>query len=188
MAAEMFLLKEFLPTSALGLGWLADSLKTPTMDAHQLNKPLADDDMLRTKGQDFEALIASANTNSFRLMLTRLLSNEHNRKNSDEVRLASVQVNRYQLRQPKALFRSLVQEEHARAWLNESIEAGRKSYMIVELQTAVDPSLSKAHSKEHSTDIDLTVPVSTILTGGVDVFGLGKSCFICYQVEVGFGS
>jgi hypothetical protein len=175
MAAEMFLLKEFLPLSALGLGWLADSLKTPTMDAHQLDKLLTDDDMLRSKGQDFEALVASANTNSFRLMLTRLLTNEHSRTNKDEVHLASVQVNRYQLRQPKALFRKLVQEEQARAWLNESIEGGRKSYMIVELQTAFDPSLSQAHDKKHSTDVDLTVPVSTILTGGVDVLGLGMA-------------
>jgi hypothetical protein len=147
------------------------------MDAHPLKQPLAVDETLQTMGQDFETLVSSARTNSFRLMLTRLLNNDNNWTDSKDVRLASVQVNRYQLRQPKAFFRKLVEDEQARAWLNESIESGRKSYMIVELQTAFDPSLSRNHSKEHSADVDVTVPVSTILTGGVDVFGLGTPRF-----------
>lgn len=173
MAEKLLLLNEFLPTSALGLGWLADSLKSPTMDPYQLTKPLPPDAVMRIAGQNFEALASQASTNSFRLSLTRLLSNTNSFTNGKDAELKSVAVNRYQLRQPRALFRDLVRDEEARAWLNDSIESGRKSYLIVELQTAKDPTLSKGQSKEVSADVDLTVPVSTILTSGADILGLG---------------
>lgn len=88
--------------------------------------------------------------------------------------MSSLQVNRYQLRQPKALFRDLVQNEAARRWLNDSIEAGRKTYLVVELQTAMDPSMDRGRSKGVSVDAEVTVPVSTIATGGVDILGLGE--------------
>jgi hypothetical protein len=180
MAGNLLLLNEFLPPSALGLGWLADSIKTPTMDAYQLRKPLATDAVMRIAGQNFEALASSASKNSFRLSLTRLLSNSNNFKSTKDATLSSLQVGRYQLRQPKALFRDLVKDEEARAWLNDSIRSGRKSYLIVELQTATDPSLERGQSREHGTDVDLTVPVSTIVTGGIDIFGLGMLRIQCY--------
>jgi len=173
MAGNLLLLNEFLPPSALGLGWLADSIKNPTMDAYQLKTPLSAEAVMRVAGQNFEALASSASTNSFRLSLTRLLSNSNSFKTAKDTQLSSLQVSRLQLRQPKALFRDLVKNEEARAWLNDSIESGRKTYLIVELQTAMDPSLNQGRSKEHSTDVDLTVPVSTIATGGIDVLGLG---------------
>ncbi|PSN65156.1 hypothetical protein BS50DRAFT_677974 [Corynespora cassiicola Philippines] len=174
MAANLLLLNEFLPASALGLGWLADSLKDPMMDAYQMKKPIPADAVLRMAGQNFESLASSASTNSFRLSLTRLLSNSDSFKSAKDSELKSVQVNRYLLRQPKMLFKQLVKDEEARAWLNETIEAGHKSYLIVELQTAKDPSLSRSESKENAVDVDVTVPVSTIATGGMDILGLGE--------------
>lgn len=173
MAANLLLLSEFLPPSALGLGWLADSIQNPTMDAYQLRKPLATDAVMRITGQNFEALASAASTDSFRLSLTRLLKDSNTFKSANNATLSSLQVERYQLRQPKALFRDLVSDEEARAWLNDSIESGRKIYLVVELQTAKDPSLKKGHSKDNETDVDLTVPVSTIATGGMDILGLG---------------
>ncbi|KAF2009744.1 hypothetical protein BU24DRAFT_497305 [Aaosphaeria arxii CBS 175.79] len=183
MAANLLLLNEFLPSSALGLGWLADTLKDPVMDAFQSPKPIPEESVLRTVGQNFEALASSASTNSFRLSLTRLLKNSDSFKNSKDAELKAVEVNRYLLRQPKAVFRELVKDEQARAWLNETIETGHRSYMIVELQTAKDPALGRKQTSESSVDVDLTVPVSTIATGGVDVLGLGAQL----DSEVGGG-
>lgn len=174
MASNLLLLNEFLPPSALGLGWLADSLKTPTMDAYENKSPLSADAIMRLSGQNFEALANASSSNSFRLSLTRLLSTSNEWKHAQDEKMSSLQVSRYQLRQPKALFRDLVRDEEARRWLNDSIESGRKSYLVVELQTAMDPAMERGKSKGVSTDVDLTVPVSTIATGGVDVLGLGE--------------
>ncbi|KAK8151064.1 hypothetical protein IWX90DRAFT_134687 [Phyllosticta citrichinensis] len=181
MASKLLLLNEFLPTSALGLGWLADSMKSPTMDAYQLTKPLPTEAVMRIAGQNFEAMASAASSNSFRLSLMRLLSNSNTFKNENDAELKSVAVNRYQLRQPRALFKELVRDEEAREWLNDSIESGRKSYLIVELQTAKDPTISKGQNKGFSTDVDLTVPVSTIATGGIDILGWGE------QLDSGVG-
>ena len=137
MAKQLLMLNEFVPTSALGSGWLSESLKNPTMDACQLQAVLPDEAVLRAAGQNFESLASSAGTNSVRLSLTRLLTNANSFKNSKEIKLASVKVNRYQLRQPKTLFKDLVQTEYARSWLNDCIQIGRKSYLVVELQAAV---------------------------------------------------
>lgn len=168
------LLNELLPSSALGLGWLVESLKNPTMDSCERKGPLPADAVMQVAGQSFDALAATASKNSFRLSLTRLLNNSNESKNENNMKLESIKVNRYQLRQPRSIFKELVSDEKARAWLNESIEQGRKTYLIVELQTAVNAVISKGESKEHSTDVDLTVPVSTIATGGADVLGLGS--------------
>ena len=66
MASNLLLLKEFLPTSALGLGWLSDQLSDPMMDAFTPTKTLTEEDVLRTVGQNFEGLASSASNNSSR--------------------------------------------------------------------------------------------------------------------------
>ncbi|KAL9082836.1 MAG: hypothetical protein Q9165_008764 [Trypethelium subeluteriae] len=183
MASQLMLMNEFLPTNALVLGGLVESLKNPVMDAYMPNIPLPDDSILPMPAKSFQALLSSNNSTSFRLALTKLLKTSHNIQDGSDVSLQSMKVNRYQLKQPKQTFKKLCQEdEEARRWLNDGIQAGNKSYLVVELQIAEDPTLSTKRTKSHRTDADLTVPVSTIATGGADVLGIGAA------LDVGAGT
>ncbi|KAK8242775.1 CHAT domain-containing protein [Phyllosticta capitalensis] len=173
MATKQFILDEFLPTSALGLGWLVESLENPSMDAFQPKKPLAADAVMRIAGQDFDTLASTARKYPFRLSLTQILSSEASFRNEDNVQLKSAELSHCSLRQPRALFKEMLRDGDARAWMEECVQAARKFYVVVELYTAKDPKLSKGHSKAHTTDVDLSLPIDALALGGADVLGLG---------------
>ncbi|KAF2238010.1 hypothetical protein EV356DRAFT_508587 [Viridothelium virens] len=183
MASQLMLLNEFLPANALNLGGLVESVKNPVMDAYMPKIPLLEDSILSMPAKSFQALLSSNNSTSFRLALTKLLKTSHNIQDGSDVSLQSMKVNRYQLKQPKQIFKKLCQEdEEARNWLNDGIQAGNKSYLVVELQIAENPTLSAKKTKSHQTDADVTVPVSTIATGGADILGVGAA------LDVGVGA
>ncbi|KAF1345094.1 hypothetical protein BDV97DRAFT_41046 [Delphinella strobiligena] len=174
MASKMMLLDEFLPATALGLGTLVESLMNPIMDAYKPALPLPEDAVLPTAASSFDVLSSSSKSTSFRVALTRLLDTSHSIDGGRGTRLQSAQVKRYQLRQPRAIFKALCQEDEAtRTWLEQGIQAGNKSYMVVELQTVVDPSVQREDVYKNTTKGELTVPVSAIASSGMDSLGLG---------------
>jgi hypothetical protein len=176
MASPLILLDEFLPMNALGLGSLVESLKNPVMDAYTPKRPLPPDAVLPMPAKSFRTLFSSSNSTSFRLTLTRLLGSSYTVQNESDVSLQSIRVNRYQLKQPKEIFRELcLEDEKARQWLNDGIQAGNKSYLVVELQTAEDATISLSKKKMNKTDADITRLVSTIAAGGVGVPGVGAA-------------
>lgn len=176
MAAQLLLLNEFLPCTALTLGSLVESLKDPIADAFTPSRALPEDAVLGLPVKTFSALLSNSSDTSFRLALTRLLETSHSMKNAEDTKLESVLVRRYKLKQPRELFSELCTEDSkARRWLESGIRAGRKSYLVVELQTAFDAVITRHDSHGHETKADLTVPVSTIATGGADVLGLGQA-------------
>lgn len=168
------LLDEFLPTTALGLGTLVESLINPTVDAYKSALPLPEDAVLPMAANSFDVLSSSSKSTSFRVALTRLLDTSHSIDQECGTRLQSAQVKRYQLRQPGTIFKALCQEdEAARELLEQGIKAGNKSYMVVELQTVVDPSVRREDVHKNTTKGELTIPVSAIASSGMDIFGLG---------------
>lgn len=180
------LLNEFLPSTALTLGSLVESLKDPIADAFTPSQPLPEDAVLGLPVKTFSALLSNSSDTSFRLALTRLLETSHSMKNAEDTKLESVLVKRYKLKQPRDLFAELCgEDQRARRWLESGIQAGRKSYLVVELQTAVDAVVTRHDSHGHETKADLTVPVSTIATSGADVLGLGKALDVGAGVGVG---
>jgi hypothetical protein len=60
-------------------------------------------------------------------------------------------------------------DERARQWLSEGIQQGKKSFMVVELQTAEDAVIAQRKREGDSFGIDGTVPVATIATYGADL-------------------
>lgn len=174
MAAQMLLLNETIPVEALRLGSLVDSLKSPAMDAFTLHDELPADAVISTQARSFGALFSSAKSPSFKLHLSQMLNIDHVDTKQDSADLNSTSVRHYQLKQPRQVFKQLCQNSAAREWLNDGIQSGRKSYMVVDLQTAEDPSLTQRQEKKHETSLDANVPVSLIATGGMDVLGLGS--------------
>ncbi|KAF2098107.1 hypothetical protein NA57DRAFT_76902 [Rhizodiscina lignyota] len=176
MASQLLLVEELVPVDALGLGGLVQSLKNPIMDAYSPKPPLPSDAVLLTSVNSFQSRISSTQSKSFRLAVTRLLSAAYNIEHGGDVQLRSINVNRYQLRQPKEVFRRLcLEDETARQWLNAGIQSCNKSFLIVEMHTAKNAAITWTERKSRQHHSDLTVPVSTIATGGMDVLGFGGS-------------
>lgn len=172
----MMLLDECLPMGALSLGSLVESIRNPIMDAYVPKSPLPSDAVLTIAAKSFQGLMSSSNAASFRVSLTRLFDVGGSSENGAEASLHAMQVNRYVLKQPREIFRAMcLGDEKARQYLNEGIQAGNKSYLVVELQTATNPMIKRSDTKKSSSDANVTVPVSTIATGGADVLGLGSS-------------
>jgi hypothetical protein len=184
MASQMMLLDECLPMEALSLGSLVESIQNPIMDAYVPKVPLPSDAVLTVAAKSFQGLMSSSNATSFKVALTRLFDIGHSSENGAEATLNSIKVNRYVLKQPRELFKTLcLGDEKARQWLNDGIQAGSKSYLVVELQTATNPKITKSDTTKSSTDANVTVPVSTIATSGADVLGLGAA--LDTSVDVG---
>ncbi|KAF2123086.1 hypothetical protein BDV96DRAFT_593540 [Lophiotrema nucula] len=176
MASQMMLLNELIPKDALSLGSLVESIQNPIVDAYINRTTLPPDAVLPIPAKGFEALSTASKSNSFNVALTKLFGIGHDNAASAEASLKSIQVTRYMLKQPKQLFKELCSKnEEARGWLNDGIQAGSKSYLVVEVQTARDAILSHRDTASSSSDLKATVPTSTIATGGADILGLGQA-------------
>ncbi|KAF2739269.1 hypothetical protein EJ04DRAFT_508974 [Polyplosphaeria fusca] len=184
MASQLMLLDECVPLSALALGSLVESIQNPIMDAYVPKQPLPPEDVLLIPAKSFQGLMSSGTENNLKVALTRLFDISGSTEEKSSASLSSMRVNRYVLRQPRQLFKLLcVADEKAREWLNDGILAGNKSYLVVELQTATNPKITRSDTRKRSADVDATIPVSAIATGGVDVLGLGAA--LDTGVEVG---
>ncbi|KAF2258504.1 hypothetical protein CC78DRAFT_572475 [Lojkania enalia] len=166
MASQMMLLDECLPMDALGLGTLVESIHNPVMDAYVPKETLPADAILKIPAKSFQGLASSSSESSFRLALTRLFGISHSSEDGTEASLRSIKVIRYVLKQPREIFKSLCYEdEKARQWLNDGIQAGSKSYLVVELQTAMDPKITRSDTRKRSTDANASIPVDAIAPG-----------------------
>ena len=184
MASQMMLLDDCLPMNALGLGSLVESIRNPIMDAYIPKEAIPKDAVLCVPAKSFEGVLSSSADDSFKLALTKLFHISHSSEDESAATLKSIRVNRYVLKQPKELFRTLcLKDEMARQWLNDGIKANSKSYLVVELQTAQDATITRSDTTKNSNSAGVTVPVSTIATGGADVLGLGAALDVSADVS-----
>lgn len=165
-----------MPMDALRLGSLVESIQNPIMDAYVPTDPITPEAFQKIPYKSFNGLMSSANAASFRTALTRLFDIGHSSDTEAAATLEAMQVNRYILKQPRDIFKSLcLSNEKARQWLQDGIQAGSKSFLVVELQTATNPKVTRSDSHSTKTDANVTVPVSMIATQGADVLGLGAA-------------
>jgi hypothetical protein len=160
--------------SALALGSLVESVRNPIMDAYVPKNPVPKDAVLCVPAKSFEGVLSNGEANNFKLALTKLFHISHSSEEESAATLKSIRVNRYVLKSPKELFRTLcLGDESARQWLNDGIKANSKSYLVVELQTAQDATITRSDTTKRSNEVGITVPTSTIATGGADVLSMG---------------
>jgi hypothetical protein len=76
----------------------------------------------------------------FDAQISRLVATSYQRSLNDNVRISSREGRIYELKQPRALFKSLCENSEVKEWLEEDIKSGSKSYMIVGYRTFSDAS------------------------------------------------
>ncbi|KAF9630329.1 hypothetical protein BFW01_g891 [Lasiodiplodia theobromae] len=172
MAPPYLVLPQLLPLHAVPVGSLVCSLLEPHVDIfkQQLGPDVSPG--FQTTALDLSGFVQKSRETRFYAALTQLLNVHTQPGSAGGTHLASKAVKRYEMTSHREAFAELCASEDARAWLEESVRAGEKCYLIVGVTTVLDARVSQAHAKRVATGVDLTAPVSTALTGGIDVFGV----------------
>ncbi|KAB2568883.1 hypothetical protein DBV05_g12435 [Lasiodiplodia theobromae] len=172
MAPPYLVLPQLLPVHAVPVGSLVCSLLEPHVDIFKRQLGPDVDPGFQTTALDLSGFVQKSRETRFHAALTQLLNVHTQPGSAGGTHLASKAVKRYEMTSHREAFAELCASEDARAWLEESVRAGEKCYLIVGVTTVLDARVSQAHSRRIATGVDLTAPVSTALTGGIDVFGI----------------
>ncbi|KAL0265012.1 hypothetical protein SLS55_000968 [Diplodia seriata] len=172
MAPPYLVLPQLLPVHAVPVGSLVCSLLEPHVDIFKGQRDIDVAAGFQTTAVDLSGYIQKSRDTRFYAALTQLLNIHLQPGSAGGTHLASKAVKRYELTSHREAFAELCATEKARAWLEESVKAGEKCYLVVGVTTVLDARVSQAHTNRVSTGVGLTAPVSTVMTGGIDAFGV----------------
>lgn len=172
MAPPYLVLPQLLPVHAVPVGSLVCSLLEPHVDIFKRQHEAGIAAGFQTTALDLSSSIHKSRNTRFYAALTQLLNIHTQPGSAGGTQLATKAVKRYEMTSHREAFADLCSSEDARAWLEESVRAGEKCYLVVGATTVLDARVSHAHATSIATGADLKAPVSTALTGGIDVFGI----------------
>jgi hypothetical protein len=113
-------------------------------------------------------LLEATKDTKYKANVTRILSASFEKSATDTKWLGDCEVRRYQLKDPKKLFKKIIKLEETREWLQDEIRDGAgAAYFMVGYLTAIDATGYERASNSSGTSVDAQVPVGDILTHGV---------------------
>jgi len=113
-------------------------------------------------------LLESTKDTTYKTNVTRILSASFEKSATDTKWLGDCEVRRYQLKDPKKLFKKIIKLQETREWLQDEIRDGAgAAYFMVGYLTAVDATGYEGASNSSGISVDAQVPVGDILTHGV---------------------
>jgi len=115
-------------------------------------------------------LLEESSDTDFKAQVTKLLSSSLTKSATDTQWLSACEVRKYQLRNPKSLFKDLIKRDGMRKWLQNEIEDGTDEvYFIVGYYTVLDAESYRGTQKAHKIGAIGEVPVGYIATQGAGV-------------------
>ncbi|GME56285.1 uncharacterized protein LTHEOB_4188 [Neofusicoccum parvum] len=172
MAPPFLVLPQLLPAHSVPVGSLVCSLLEPHVDILKEERGVEEESGFQATALDLSGFIQKSRSTRFSVALTQLLNVHTEPGSAGGTHLSSKAVKRYELASHRERFAELCTGEKTKTWLEESVKAGEKCYMVVGVMTVLDAKISQIHSERVATGVDLTAPVSTALTGGIDIFGI----------------
>jgi hypothetical protein len=155
--------------SDLSLGSFIADPRYPTQDALSVITAKIDVDYLVRAQQDFDGLLDSISTSSFRAQITRLLNLSRSKTTTSSLHLKAKAGSLYELKSPKTFFKLACAEAKARKWLQEGLEQAEDSYFVVGLRTFHDASVGQSGRRNESLKGNATVPVGDAVKSNTGV-------------------
>lgn len=172
MSPPYLVLPRLLPVDAVPVGSLVCSLLDPHIDVFKPPVEIEDDESFLSTATSLSGFVQESRSRKFSAALTQLLNVHVQPGSGGGTYLSSSAVRRYELDSHRKKFAEICADEEAREWLEEGVKAGEKCYMVVGVMTVLDAKVLQIHNRGTGAGFDVTAPVSTALTGGVDLFGI----------------
>ncbi|KAI9826048.1 MAG: hypothetical protein M1832_000497 [Thelocarpon impressellum] len=185
MGSKLVLLNSLIPVEEVRLGGLVSELLSPQTNAFSSTLPLESENVYIDENEDFGTTLARSRDDAFRSSLTRLLNTMVKAGAEESVQLSSAKSRNLELRQPRKVFTELCALPAAREWLESGVREGEKSYLVIGYRTVSNATFTAKSSSQVQLSGDVTVPVSTIATGGADVLGLGSALDVSVGADHG---
>jgi hypothetical protein len=155
--------------SDLSLGSFVADPRYPTQDALSVITAKKDVDYSVRNQEDFDGLLGSGSTSSFKAQVTRLLNLSRSKTTRSSLHLTAKAGSLYELKSPKTFFKLACAEPKARKWLQEGLEQAESSFFIVGLRTFRDASVGQSGRQSESLKGDATVPVGDAVKSNTGV-------------------
>ncbi|KAI9681367.1 MAG: hypothetical protein M1817_002650 [Caeruleum heppii] len=182
MKSNFVLLNTLIPVEEVRLGGLVCDLLSPQTNAFTDQLPAESSNVYVDENKDFGTRLAQSSDDGFSSNLTKLFKTMTKVENEESIQLSSASVKNSELRQPRKVFTELCTFPAAREYLETGVREGEKSYLVIGFRTVSDATFAAKSSSTLKLSGKVTVPVSTIATGGADVLGLGAA------LDVGVGA
>lgn len=173
MGPPFLLLPQLLPVEEVRLPSLIPSLQAPDQGAFPSRSGRATewgDDIAVTSLLSVEAFSREHTSTTLSAAFTKLLTTHFGPEKEDSLHISSKLVKEYRLRDQKTAFRRLCGSDDGKAWLEDGIQSGEKSYLLVGAVTVSDASISQVQSHARHVGAEISAPVGTVLGHGMDPF------------------
>ena len=161
-----------IPAERVPVPSLVSSLVEPHVDLYRPSVSIPASEALETTAQALSGYVEKSKSRRFSAALTQLLELHFEPVKTGKTQLSAKAVKSYELTAQRECFSQICEDPGAQKWLEDSIKAGESSYMVVGVMSVLDAEIVQNQLQRRSTGVDLTIPVSTVLSGGTDALGI----------------
>jgi hypothetical protein len=153
----------FLPPNAVSLGRFVTSFDEPHHDFH--DPPCSPGpDVIEKVHIQYDSNHDAAKQRVGASRLTGLLSSSFSKRLESSLRVTANEAKTYYLNNVGQWFRTALEHEETRKWIERNIDGGEDIYMVVAYHTLQDSRIAEHLQEQRFTGGQVTVPVSTALT------------------------
>src|SRR6266536_4224665 len=176
MATKLILTDVPFTLEDVRLGSLIPNIRNPHQDALAPTTAIEGKDYTVRTQKNFKTLLSSEHELSFSAYFTKLLSVDHASTSKAHLELSSKEGIIYEMNQPKKWFRELCKLKEVQDWLQEGIDDGQDTFMIIGFRTLKDAKLEQRGEATLQTKFQADIPIgeaiSSAASGGVANVGL----------------
>ena len=172
MSRSALLPQFFLPLSAVSLGRFVTSFKEPHQDYHDPTDRIHPDTLEEVQIQ-CESSYRNIIDRKLTSRLTSFLSSSFSKRLSAFIQIKADQAKTYHLNNPGQWFRSAVQSQETRKWIEKTLDEGEDIYIVVAYHTLQDARITECIGTQSSVGGNAMIPVSTALAGSGVVVPFG---------------
>jgi hypothetical protein len=176
MGTKLILTDVLFTLEDVRLGSLIPNIRNPHQDALAPITAIQGKDYTVRTQKNFKTLLSSEHKSSFTTYFTKLLSIEHDSASKEHLELSSKEGMIYEMNQPKKWFKDLCKLKEVQDWLQEGIDDGQDTFMIIGYRTLKDAKLEQRGEAASQTKFQADVPIgeaiSAAASGGVANVGL----------------
>lgn len=166
----------FLSPAEIKLGNLIPNIADPELDTRDCDLSLVlNKDYTVKPISDFRAFFQTKHNTQLTASLSRILRASAVQGSADNSSLDSAKGNIHTLRQPKAFFQQLCQDDAVKAWLQEQIEDGLDVHFVVGYVTFLDARAAGGKESHSSFLASGGIPSGVLGMPGVDVQVAGEN-------------
>jgi hypothetical protein len=159
-----------LPLSKFSaLGRLVVDLRSPYQNFYPSDLKLNEDQILHYSSSDVRQSVKLPEHANFGTRLKNALNPGSKSERASWLDLITVESKTYHLLNVISYFERLVGQNETKQWLEANLKHGSNVYLVVGMQTAVDPRISQGSRNFVDASIPLTSVVGVINEGGVSL-------------------